>query len=183
MYKTIDATLLGDVKWQSFATFYTDDIPPVNLPAWMQTKYDVWFKDPQQVIYQILGNPSFTDEIDLVLFREYSTDNPAIQGLYVRQLGLGASGESLLFDFRSLFSHKSRISSCMTRHKWGSICAHNFRQGTGNNEYYPLYLSIGNIHNNVRYTHRDTLVLVGFLTIPKSKFVLLDHCQYLFSFT
>jgi len=41
--------------------------------------------------------------------------------------------------------------------------------GTGDNEYYPLYLSIGNIRNNVRRAHRNGVVLVGFLAIPKSK--------------
>jgi len=43
---------------------------------------------------------------------------------------------------------------------------------TGNNEYYPVYLSIGNIHNNVRRAHRNGVVLLGFLAIPKSKFSL-----------
>jgi hypothetical protein len=39
---------------------------------------------------------------------------------------------------------------------------------TGNNEYWPLYGSIGNIHNNVRRAHGGGLVLIGFLSIPKS---------------
>ena len=38
---------------------------------------------------------------------------------------------------------------------------------TGNNEYYPLYMSIGNIHNNVRRAHRNGLVPIAFLAIPK----------------
>jgi hypothetical protein len=38
---------------------------------------------------------------------------------------------------------------------------------TGHNEYWPLYASIGNIHNNIRRAHGDGLVLVGFLSIPK----------------
>jgi hypothetical protein len=41
--------------------------------------------------------------------------------------------------------------------------------GTGNNEYYPLYMSIGNIRNNVRRAHRNGVVVVGFLAIPKSE--------------
>lgn len=41
--------------------------------------------------------------------------------------------------------------------------------GTGNNEYYPLYMSIGNIHNNTHRAHRNGIVLVGFLAIPKSR--------------
>ncbi|KAG2737158.1 hypothetical protein P692DRAFT_20638738, partial [Suillus brevipes Sb2] len=40
--------------------------------------------------------------------------------------------------------------------------------GTGNNEYYPLYASIGNVRNNVRRAHRDALVIIGFLAIPKT---------------
>src|SRR5436305_12517986 len=40
---------------------------------------------------------------------------------------------------------------------------------TGHNEYWPVYLSIGNIHNNVRRAHRNGLVLIAFLVIPKSR--------------
>lgn len=39
---------------------------------------------------------------------------------------------------------------------------------TGHSEYWPLYASIGNIHNNVRRAHGLGLVLVAFLAIPKS---------------
>jgi hypothetical protein len=40
---------------------------------------------------------------------------------------------------------------------------------TGNNEYYPIYASIGNVHNCVRRAHRNALALIGFLAIPKSR--------------
>lgn len=42
--------------------------------------------------------------------------------------------------------------------------------GTGQVEYWPLYGSIGNIHNNIRRAHGEGLVLIGFLAIPKSKY-------------
>lgn len=38
----------------------------------------------------------------------------------------------------------------------------------GQNDYYPLYLSIGNLHNNTRCAHCNSLVLIAFLAIPKS---------------
>lgn len=47
---------------------------------------------------------------------------------------------------------------------------------TGHNEYWPVYLSIGNIHNNARRAHRNGLVLLGFLAIAKS-----NHSIYLFN--
>ena len=40
--------------------------------------------------------------------------------------------------------------------------------GTGNNEYWLIYLSIGNIHNNVRRAHRNGVIVLGFLGILKS---------------
>jgi len=40
---------------------------------------------------------------------------------------------------------------------------------TGQVEYWPVYRSIGNIHNNMHRAHGDGLVLIGFLAIPKSK--------------
>jgi hypothetical protein len=39
---------------------------------------------------------------------------------------------------------------------------------TGQNDYYPLYASIGNAQNHVRHAHRNALAIIGFLAIPKS---------------
>ena len=40
---------------------------------------------------------------------------------------------------------------------------------TGNQEFHPLYMSIGNLHNDIRRAHRDSVVPVAFLAIPKSQ--------------
>ncbi len=42
---------------------------------------------------------------------------------------------------------------------------------TGQNDYYPLYMSLGNVWNNVRKAHRNAVILIAFLAIPKSKSV------------
>jgi Plavaka transposase len=42
---------------------------------------------------------------------------------------------------------------------------------TGQNDFYPLYLSIGNVKNHIRRAHKDALVLIGFLAIPKSTYI------------
>jgi len=79
LYQTIDATTAGDVKWQGFSAGYTGEIPTVNPPPWMLKKYNVWFRDPRQVARQILSNPSFSNEIDLKPFEEYSTEDQTRQ--------------------------------------------------------------------------------------------------------
>jgi hypothetical protein len=40
---------------------------------------------------------------------------------------------------------------------------------TGQNEFYPLYLSVGNVHNCVRCAHRNAVMLIAFLSILKGK--------------
>lgn len=43
---------------------------------------------------------------------------------------------------------------------------------TGQHEYHPVYLSIGNARNHIRRAHKDALVLIGFLPIPKGEYLL-----------
>lgn len=43
---------------------------------------------------------------------------------------------------------------------------------TGNVEYHPLYLSIGNVHNSVRRAHRNAVLPIAFLAIPKGEYSL-----------
>lgn len=41
---------------------------------------------------------------------------------------------------------------------------------TGNVEYHPLYLSIGNLRNSARRGHRNGVIPIGFLAIPKGMY-------------
>jgi len=72
MYQTIDNTELGDVKWQSFVVKYTGDQGGDPAP-WMNDHYDVWFRDPREVVRNMLANPNFADDMDYRPFREYDT--------------------------------------------------------------------------------------------------------------
>ena len=47
---------------------------------------------------------------------------------------------------------------------------------TGHMCYWPLYLSIANIHNNVHQGHHNGIVLLGFLAILKSKYCSFELC-------
>ena len=185
LYRTIDATATGEVKWQCFSAGYTGEIPTVNPPPWMLKKYDVWFRDPRQVACQILGNLSFSNEIDLRPFEEYSTEDQT------RQYKDFMSGEwaweqavrHILTPLTWISQIQDIISEDESMH--GStfvpiILGSNkttVSVATGNNEYYPLYMSVGNVHNNIRHAHREALILIGFLAIPKSKYFM--HIQHL----
>jgi hypothetical protein len=72
--KTIDATPLhvGGVPWQSITLSY-NGTKPDNSPAWMQAKYDVWYRDPCMLFKSMLGNPEFADHFDYAPSRRYDT--------------------------------------------------------------------------------------------------------------
>ena len=52
----------------------------------------------------------------------------------------------------------------------------------GQTDYYPLYLSIGNVHSTVHHAHCNAVTLIGFLAMPKSGLYLFDFMQLLIHF-
>ncbi|KIK26893.1 hypothetical protein PISMIDRAFT_94046, partial [Pisolithus microcarpus 441] len=64
MYKTIDSTPLGNVKWENFHTSYTGEQLTKNVPLWMNDIYNIWFQDPKEVVHNILSQPDFLDNVD-----------------------------------------------------------------------------------------------------------------------
>jgi hypothetical protein len=68
LYDTIDATHLGDVKWESFNLSYNDVSPqaarPDDVPSWKSSKYEVWFRNPHALVKNMLANPDFKDGFD-----------------------------------------------------------------------------------------------------------------------
>lgn len=75
MYRTIDATPLGDVPWQSFHLNYNGEKPDDDIPSWMTDEHEVFFRDPSLVVKNMLANPDFAGEFDYVPFQERDDKN------------------------------------------------------------------------------------------------------------
>jgi hypothetical protein len=71
LYDTIDSTPLGDVPWETFNLKYDGALPENEVPAWMTSEYDVWFRDPHSVLRNVLSNPDFDGEFDYAPYQEY----------------------------------------------------------------------------------------------------------------
>ena len=74
LYSTIDATPLGDVPWESFSLKYNGALPKRDIPPWMSSEYDVWFRDPRELIHNLISNPDFHGEFDYSPLREFDGD-------------------------------------------------------------------------------------------------------------
>lgn len=74
LYSTIDASPLGDVAWENFSLTYNGVTPADNVPSWMSSEYDVWFRDPLKLVQNLLSNPDFDNEFDYAPLQEYDLD-------------------------------------------------------------------------------------------------------------
>ena len=71
LHRVIDAISLGDVPWQSVQVQHLGEIPENGAPSWMQKSYDVWFRDPNAIVKNLLSNLDFNNHFDYVPYREF----------------------------------------------------------------------------------------------------------------
>ena len=76
LYHTIDSTPLGDLPWEHFIITYGATLPDgEERSEWMDAEFEVWFRDPKQLVENMIGNPDFDGEFDCTPFQEYDTNN------------------------------------------------------------------------------------------------------------
>lgn len=77
MCDTIDRIKVGDIPWQTLSVgFHGDDgnilrEDDPNFRPWMKDEYEVNYRDPMEVVKNLLSNTDFCDGFDYVPFREY----------------------------------------------------------------------------------------------------------------
>jgi len=66
MNRHIDAITAGEAPWQSFSVRHSeaDSGPDVNVAPWKVASYDVWYRDPRELLHRQLSNPDFVNNID-----------------------------------------------------------------------------------------------------------------------
>lgn len=74
MYNTIDSTPLGDVPWESFSLKYNAELCEDKLLLWMKDEHETWFRDPRDLVKNLLANPDFAGEFDYSPLQEYDND-------------------------------------------------------------------------------------------------------------
>ncbi|KAF8815131.1 hypothetical protein BYT27DRAFT_7080784, partial [Phlegmacium glaucopus] len=159
LYSTIDSIPLGDTPWEGFRVTYDGDVAE-SSPSWMTKEYEVWYRNPLDVMEAHIGNPDFAHEIDYSpkqvmgknQKRQY-TDLMSGQWAWEQADILAANPEThgAMFAPIILGSDKTTVSV-----------------GTGQNDYYPLYASLGNVQNHVCRAHRNALTVIGFLAMLKT---------------
>ncbi|KAI6154962.1 hypothetical protein BKA82DRAFT_22386 [Pisolithus tinctorius] len=121
--------------------------------------YDIWFRDPKDVIHDMLSRPNFLRDMDYRPFWEYESATDK------RQWEDFMSGDWAWTQADIISRDSTMHGSTFVPIILGSDKT-TVSVTTSQNDYYPLYLSIGNMSNKVRRAHRNSVTLIAFLAIP-----------------
>ncbi|EPS96469.1 hypothetical protein FOMPIDRAFT_1130371 [Fomitopsis schrenkii] len=159
MLANIDAIAHRDAPWHCFEVSYTGPLPEGDVPSWMTEKYLVWTRDILAVLHIMISNEDFNGEFDYTPYAELSPEGRRILTNLMSGNWAWRQADKIAEDpttYGAMFvpvilgSDKTTVSVA-----------------TGQNEYYPLYVSIGNVHNGVRRAHRNAVHVLAFLAIAK----------------
>ncbi|KAI0632415.1 hypothetical protein C8Q77DRAFT_1218797 [Trametes polyzona] len=159
MYDTIDSIPLADMPWQAFVVTYVGPRPDGDVPSWMDREYTVWYRCPRRVLHAQLGNPDFADTMDYTPKRVFQGDH--------REYKDFMSGDWAWRQADTIAEDPTTHGSTFCPIILGSDKT-TVSVATGQNEYYPLYLSNGLVHNSARRAQKNAVSLVAFLAIPKT---------------
>ncbi|KAF8898189.1 hypothetical protein CPB85DRAFT_1257048 [Mucidula mucida] len=151
---TIDDIPHGDIPWQGFAVNYTGKVPE-NVPAWMTATYDLWFRNPLQLLEAQLGNADFANKMD------YAPKQILDKNKHRQYSDL------MLGNWDTLAEDENNHGAMLVPVVVGSDKT-TVSVATGQNEYYPFYAGIGNVWNNVHKGHHNVIGICAFLAIPKT---------------
>lgn len=69
LYDAVDSGTLGSAPWQCLEAGFEGDVPQ-NAPAWRKKKYEVWYRDPDTILRNMLDNPDFDGQFDYAPYVE-----------------------------------------------------------------------------------------------------------------
>lgn len=82
LLRQIDVINIGDVKWENACLKY-DGPPPETTrpPEWKTARYDVWHRNPREVIKNLLARLDLKGQIDYTPYQEFDGEQRQYSGL------------------------------------------------------------------------------------------------------
>ena len=190
LYDCIDA-INPERTWQCISVTHADantfvDGDP-SVPAWKKATYDMWIRDPKTLIQKQLSNPEIKDFIDYAPCQVFGDNHQRVWSDFMTGNWAWEQCVSFicyhydkilrwnLFDFQNKLSEDQENHGAMFVPIILGSDKTTVSVATGNNEYWPIYISTGNVHNCARRGHGQAVNLLGFLPIPKSESILLPY--------
>ncbi|KAN0135741.1 hypothetical protein V8E53_006632 [Lactarius tabidus] len=142
-----------------FSVTYNGVCPPQNPPVWMDARYKVWFRSPLQVLEGQITNLEYKNMMDFTPKRVYHKGKHQYSDLMSGNWAWDQADEIAKEDT----THGAMFSPVILGSDKTTVSV-----ATRQNDFYPLYASLGNVHNSVQQVHHEAVSLIAFLSIPKT---------------
>ncbi|TFK96532.1 hypothetical protein BDV98DRAFT_636079, partial [Pterulicium gracile] len=141
LYDAISAIANGTAPWQLFTIKYTGPRPAKGrISDWMDAMYKVWYCDSLELLKSMLQNPAFKGHFDTVPYKEVDkVGKRCFKNLF--------SGDWVWQKASKILRHYSELAGSILVSTVAGSDKTTVSVMTGNNEYYPMYLSAGNLDN------------------------------------
>jgi hypothetical protein len=107
LHQQIDKIALGDVRWENASLKYKGPLPKTtHTPEWMTKAYDIWYRNPHEVIKDMLARTDFDGHTDYVAYQEFDGEKRQYSNM---MSGDWSWRQSVCFFHSSFFSSTLRI--------------------------------------------------------------------------
>ncbi|KAH9918159.1 uncharacterized protein B0H18DRAFT_1086893 [Fomitopsis serialis] len=158
LQRTLDAIPFGDIPWFSFKIRWSGPITPTS-PAWKRQTYVVHTRDPLAAFENTLRNAEYKNKFDVCAYKEFTPGGKQrwcdfMSGLWAwkesSKIALDPSTRGAMLATAIVGADKTTVSVA-----------------SGDQEFHPVYVSLGNLHNDIRRGHGEAVIPLAFLAIPK----------------
>lgn len=182
MLETIDEIEVGEMNWHTFAVRYTGPVD-ASSPSWKRHTYIVHTRDARDVLHSMIGSPDFKGRWDKRPYRRYVKGQRTYSNIMsskwawskaVRFFTFVRSGLQINVSFwyiQGEIAQDPQTHSAMMVPIILGADKTTVSVATGQTEFHPLYISPGNVFNDVRRAHREAVIPLAFLAIPKGQLV------------
>ena len=75
LHRQIDAIEVGDVQWENVDLKYNGPLPETTRPPeWKTASYDIWYRNPRDVVKNLLARPDLEGHIDYAAYKEFNSE-------------------------------------------------------------------------------------------------------------
>ena len=128
--------------------------PETDIPPWMEQTYEVYFRDPHQLLLNMLADPTFAKGFDYTPMQKFDCHRSREYGNFMsgdwawtQAVRMPSISSQILFliqySFRTKYRLRFFVPVVMGSDKTTVSIA------TSQTEYWPLYASVENLHNDV----------------------------------
>ncbi|KAG5219683.1 C2H2-type domain-containing protein [Salix suchowensis] len=134
MYGTIDAIKEGPTSWKTVQFHYTGPLLKGTPLKWMQETYKLCFQDPHSILLNQIALPELQDHFDYAPYMQFNAHDDHVWSNLMSGDWAWAEAVSAMLVSILIGSDKMTVSVA-----------------TGHQEYHPVYIGAGNIHNSMDY--------------------------------